>query len=46
MGLQIPIIALFAVRWLPQSPRFSVVVLALQAAAEIAVVAPIYFLHW
>ena len=46
MGLQIPIIAFFAIRWLPQSPRSSVVVLAMQAAAGIATVAPIYFLHW
>ena len=46
MGLQIPIIAFFAIRWLPRSPRSSLLVLVLQAAAGITAVAPVYFLHW
>jgi hypothetical protein len=46
MGLQIPIIGIFAIRWLPQSPRPSLIVLALQAAAGIAALAPVYLLHW
>ena len=46
MGLQVPIIAFFAIRWLPQSPRSALLVLALQAAAGIAALAPVYFLHW
>ena len=46
MGLQVPIIGLFAIRWLPQTPRSSLLVLALQAAAGIAAVAPVYLLHW
>lgn len=46
MGLQIPIIVFFAIRWLPQSPRSASFILALQAAAGIAALAPVYFLHW
>jgi peptidoglycan/LPS O-acetylase OafA/YrhL len=46
MGLQIPVIAFFAIRWLPQSPRSALFVLALQAAAAIAALAPVYLLHW
>ena len=46
MGLQIPIIAFFAVRWIPKSPRVSLLVLAFQAAAAIGALAPVYFLHW
>jgi hypothetical protein len=46
MAAQIPIIAFFAIRWLPQSPRSSLVVLGLQAAAGVAAAAPVYFLSW
>lgn len=46
MGMQIPIVATFAIRWLPQSPRPSLIILALQAAAGIAALAPVYLLHW
>ena len=46
MGLQIPIIGVFAIRWLPQSPRPSLIVLALQGTAGIAALAPVYLLHW
>jgi hypothetical protein len=46
MGLQIPIIAFFALRWLPKSPRSSSLVLTLQAAAGIAALVPVYLLHW
>lgn len=46
MAAQIPVIAFFAIRWLPQSPRAALVVLALQAVAVLAALAPIYLLHW
>lgn len=46
MGLQVPIIAFFAIKWLPQSPRSALFVLTLQAAAGIAALAPVYLLHW
>jgi hypothetical protein len=46
MAAQIPIVAFFAIRWLPQSPRSALPVLALQAVAALAALAPVYLLHW
>ena len=36
MGAQVPIVAWFAVTWLPRAPRAALVVLAVQAAAVVA----------
>ena len=44
MAGQIPIMAFFAIKWLPQTPRCAVPVLALQGAAALAALAPVYFL--
>ena len=44
MGLQIPIIVFFAIKWLVRAPRQALYVLALQAAAALAALAPVYFL--
>ena len=46
MAAQIPIVAFFAIRWLPQSPRFALLVLALQTVAALAALAPVYLLNW
>ena len=46
MAGQLPMVALFAFRWLPRAPREGMLVLALQAAAAVAALAPVYFLHW
>ena len=46
MAGQIPIVVFFAVRWLPQTPRPALSVLALQAGAAILALAPVYLLHW
>lgn len=46
MAGQIPVVAFFAIRWLPQSPRSALPVLALQAVAALAALAPVYLLHW
>jgi hypothetical protein len=45
MGGQIPIIAYFAIRWLPQAPRQALYVLALQFVVALAALAPVYLLH-
>jgi len=45
MAGQIPIIAFFAVRWLPQTPGPALVVLGLQAVAGLAAAAPVVFLN-
>ena len=46
MAGQLPIVLVFAAKWLPQSPRYALPVLGLQAAAAVAALAPVYFLHW
>lgn len=42
---QVPLLAFFAIKWLPRSPRQTLHVLALQAAAVLAAMAPVFFLH-
>ncbi len=44
MAGQLPILAYFAIKWLPQAPRQTMYVLALQAAAVLAALAPVFFL--
>ena len=46
MAAQIPLVAFFAIRWLPQSPRSALPVLALHAVAALAALAPVYLLNW
>ena len=46
MALQLPVIALFAIKWLPQSPKQALLVLGLQAGAALAALAPVFILHW
>lgn len=40
---QAPVVAYFALKWLPQSPREALRVLALQIAAVLAACAPIFW---
>jgi hypothetical protein len=44
MAGQIPIIAIFAISWLPRAPRPALLVLALQLAAGLAAAAPVFVL--
>ena len=46
MAGQIPVIAYFALRWLPRTPRQAGVVLALQLLAGVAAAAPVCLLRW
>lgn len=41
---QVPILAYFVMRWLPHAPRNTLYVLAVQIAAALAALAPVYFL--
>jgi len=43
--LQIPIVAFFAIKWLPRTPRQALWVLALQAGAALAALAPVFILN-
>jgi hypothetical protein len=45
MAAQIPIVAFFAIKWLPQTPRQALLVLALQGGAALAAVAPVFLLN-
>lgn len=46
MAGQMPIIAFFAIRWLPQAPRSAAPILGLQFLAGVAAAAPVFLLHW
>ena len=46
MATQIPIVLFFAIKWIPQSPRQAVPVVALQVAAALAAMAPVFLLRW
>ena len=45
MAGQVPIVAYFAIKWLPQAPRPALYVLALQVGLVLAALAPVYLLH-
>ena len=45
IALQAPIVAFFAIKWLPQTPRQALQVLALQIIAVLAALAPVFFLN-
>jgi len=44
MAAQAPIVAYFAIRWLPRAPRQALLVLALQVVAALAALAPVFLL--
>ena len=46
MAAQAPIVLFFAIKWVPQSPRQAVPILALQIGAALAAMAPVFLLHW
>jgi len=45
IAAQVPIVAFFAIRWLPASPRQALPVLALHVGAAIAALAPVHLLN-
>jgi hypothetical protein len=46
MAGQLPVVAFYAITWLPQAPKATLQVLALQVGAALAAIAPIYLLGW
>ena len=44
MAAQIPVVAFFAIKWLPRAPRQTLHVLVLQAGAALAAIAAVFFL--
>ncbi len=45
MAGQLPVVAFFAIKWLPRAPRQTLCVLALQAGAALASMAPVFFFN-
>jgi|SRR3989344_9536490 len=45
MGGQVPIIAFLAIKWFPQKPKQSLLILALQFVATLLAFTPVYFLE-
>ena len=43
MAGQMPVVAFFAVKWVPRTPRQALPILALQAVAGLAALAPVYY---
>lgn len=46
MAAQAPIVLFFAIRWVPQSPRQALPILALQVLAALTAMAPVFLLQW
>ncbi len=44
MAGQMPVLLFFAIKWLPRAPKQTLLVLALQASAALAALAPVFFL--
>ena len=43
---QVPVVAFFAIKWLPREPRPALLVLALQFAAAVAAMFPVWWFQW
>jgi hypothetical protein len=46
MAGQVPVMAFYALKWLPRTPRTALQVLGLQVAAAVGALAPVYLLGW
>jgi hypothetical protein len=44
MAGQLPVVAFFALKWLPRAPRSALEILSLQFAAGLAALFPVYWL--
>jgi hypothetical protein len=44
MAGQAPVVAFYAVKWLPRAPKRTLLVLGVQAGAALAALAPVYWL--
>ena len=46
MAGRVPVVAFFAIKWLPTEPRQAVQVLALQVGAALAALFPVWWFQW
>jgi hypothetical protein len=44
--VQLPLVAFFAIKWLPRFPKPSLLVLAPQAATGLVALAPVFYFKW
>jgi hypothetical protein len=44
--MQLPMVGFFALKWVPETPRRASVVLALQLAAAVVALLPVFLLGW
>jgi hypothetical protein len=45
MAGQAPVVAFFAIKWLPKNPKPALQVLAMQTGAALAALAPVFYFH-
>src|SRR5499425_191609 len=46
MAGQLPVVAFFAINWLPKAPKECLFVLAVQFAAALSAMFPVWWYHW
>ena len=46
MAGQAPVIIFYSIKWLPQTPRTALAVVAVQIGAALAAAGPVYWLGW
>jgi hypothetical protein len=46
MADQVPLVLFFSLKWVPQSPKQAVRILALQVGAALSAMAPVFLIHW
>ena len=46
MAGQVPILIVYAVKWLPRAPKTALQVIGVQLVAAVAALAPVYLLRW
>ena len=46
MAGQLPIVAFFAIKWIPHDPKRALSILALQATAGLAALFPVWWFQW
>ena len=45
MGGQLPVLAFFAIKWLPKAPKQTLYVLAIQVGAALSAMAPVFYFN-
>ena len=46
MAGQVPIVAFFAIKWVPREPKRALLIIAAQVATALAAMFPVWWFHW